>query len=497
MAVSGRSGQAASGRKGRIIHFTNGGDMNRSAISTALLGASLTALGLVWIFNGQGIVRVDHDRNIAIPEELVMPLQVRAAYNGERIFFQYRWPAQRPGIHMDVFRYEGGKWVKYGEDIPGPQEHIFLEDRVAMMVDDGGVPEFARYGGYIAIGNGLDGMTEAADGDEVVAHPYLGDVKKQEVVTKYLPQTREQPGNWASMIPEERLKAQREAGYFLDFWHWRAHRGNPLGFSDDQYIADIRGGDPGRSGWSTNWDGERKQPRFMFDPETTGRRANQWNDLTNGRAWQDDIYYLSADTMVEFDPDHAWQEGDTLPRRLIRSYEGSRADITTNGRGRWDDGHWEVTLSRLMDTGDPLNDKIFREGGAYSIAMAVHRHAAGLRWHYVSLPLTVGLGRDADLSAQRFDGDTPHWTQPWHTLKLFYPGQVNWPLLTSRRHAGKRMIERGVPVKHYHNEEQLARYGIEMEFDEQIRTQWRLTLFAGLFMFVGVGLGLARLHSTK
>ncbi|HRQ57731.1 MAG TPA: ethylbenzene dehydrogenase-related protein [Azoarcus taiwanensis] len=468
--------------------------MDRSVTSLGLLGAALGALSLVWINNGQGVVGDDHDRHIAIPNELVMPIQVRAAYDGERILFQYRWPAERPGIHMDVYRYEGGEWVKYGEDIPGAQEHPFLEDRVAMMVDDGSVPEFSRYGGYITIGDGLDGMTDAADEDEVEAHPWMGAARKQDVVTKYLPQTRKHPGEWGSVVAEERLNAQREAGYFLDFWHWRGHRGNVMGFADDQYIADIRGGDSGRSGWSTNWDADGKHPKFMYDPARTGRHANKWDDLVSGRVGQDDIYYLSPDTMVEFDPDHAWQEGDTLPRRLVRNYEGSRADILTAGRGRWENGFWEVTLERLMDTGNPLEDKIFREGGVYDIAMAVHRHATGLRWHYVSLPLTVGLGREATVIAERFAGAAPAWNQPWHTVKLFYPGQVNWPLLISQRHAGKPMIERGVPVKHYHNEEQLARYGIEIEFDEPIRSQWRLTLLAGLFMFVGVGFGLTRLQ---
>jgi hypothetical protein len=471
--------------------------MNKSIVSLGLLGATLGALGLVWITNGQGIVGDDHDRHIAIPDQLVMPLQIRAAYNGERIFFQYRWPAERPGIHMDVFRHENGVWSRYGEDIPGPQEHIFLEDRIAMMIDDGGVPEFARYGGYITIGDGLDGMTDAADEGAVEGHPYMGGVLKQDVVTKYLPQTRQRPEDWQSVVGADRLKAQREAGYFLDFWHWRGHRSNALGFSDDQYIADIRGGDSGRSGWSTNWDNELKQPRFMFDPQRTGRAAHSWDDLNSGAVGQDDTYYLTADTMTEFDPAYAWREGDTLPRRVVRPYEGSRADITTAGRGRWENGYWEVTLSRLMDTGDSLNDKIFRDGGAYNLAMAVHRHASGLRWHYVSLPLTVGLGRDAEMGAVRFEGDTPAWNQPWHVVKLFYPGQVNWPLLTSERHAGKPMIERGVPVKHYHNEEQLARYGIEIEFDDQIRAQWRLTLIAGLFMFTGVGFGLMRRLAQK
>lgn len=37
------------------------------------------------------------------------------------------------------------------------------------MIDDGGVPEFGRYGGYVTIGSGLDGFSNAADGDAVEA----------------------------------------------------------------------------------------------------------------------------------------------------------------------------------------------------------------------------------------------------------------------------------------------------------------------------------------
>lgn len=469
--------------------------MNRQTAALTLLGAMLAALGLAWIFNGQGVIRNDHGREIHIPDPLIIPLQVRAAYNGERIFFQYRWPAERPGIHNDVYRYEGGKWVTYGEDQPGPQKHVFLEDRVAMMVDDGHVPEFAHYGGYVAIGGGLDSFSNAARKDDVKGHPYLGKEKKQAVVTKYLPQTRERPADWASVAPQERLAALRKAGYFLDFWHWRAHRSNVLGYADDQNIAEIRGGDSGKNGWSTNWDKEKKQPKYMFDPARTGRAANTWDDLINERVGQDGIYYLSDDTKTDFDPNHPWKDGDVLPLRVLRSFEGSMADIrTVGGRGRWKAGYWEVTLSRLMDTGDPLNDKAFEEGHVYNLALAVHRHATGLRWHYVSLPLTVGLGLDADFKARRFEGDTPSWDQAWHAVKLFYPGQVNWPLLTSDRHPGKPMIERGIPVRHYHKEEQLARYGIEIEFLDEIKAQWRLTLLAGLFMFGGVGFGLLRLQ---
>ncbi|TAN56058.1 MAG: hypothetical protein EPN26_04360 [Rhodospirillales bacterium] len=470
--------------------------MNKTTISLGLLGAMFAALGAAWLFNGQGVIRNDPDRHIYIPDELTVPLQVRAAYNGERIFFQYRWPSQRPGIHMDAYKFEGGKWVKYGEDKPGPQDHVFLEDRVAMMVDDGGVPEFAHYGGYVTIGSGMDSFTKSASGKDVEAHPYLGNAnKKQGAVTKHLPQTREVSGDWSSVVSEGQLTALRKAGYFLDLWHWRAHRSNVMGFADDQNISELRGGDPGKSGWSSNWDKEKKQPKYMFDPARTNRAANNWNDLTSGKVGQDDIYYLNDDTKVEFDPNYPWKEGDVLPARVLRTFEASMADIKTVGKGRWKDGFWEVTLSRLMDTGDTMNDKEFHDRGVFDLAFAVHRNSSGLRWHYVSLPVTVGLGRSADFTALRFEGEMPVWSQPWHTVKLFYPGQVNWPLLTSNRHPGKPMIERGIPVKHYHKEEQLSRYGIEIEFLDEIKAQWFMTLFAGLFMFACVGFGLVRLQT--
>lgn len=470
--------------------------MNKKILSLGLLGAMVATMVVTWVFNGQGVIQNDPKRNIYIPEVRQMPLQVRAAYNHETMFFQYRWASPRPGIHMDAYKFEGGKWVAYGEDKPGSQDHVFLEDRVAMMVDDGSVPEFAHYGGYVAIGNGMDSFTNSATEKDINAHPYLGkNNKKQKAVTKYLPLTREQPDDWRSVVPQDRLDTLKKAGYFLDLWHWRGHRSNVLEFADDQNIGPIRDGDPGKNGWTTNWDKDKQQPKYMFDPKRTGRIANSWQDLSSGKIGQDDPYYLSDTTKTDFDPNQPWKEGDVLPLRVLRTFEGSMADIrTVGGRGRWKDGYWEVTLSRKMDTGDALNDKAFVDGKIYNLAFSVHRNATGRRWHYISLPVSIGLGREASFKAQRFTGETPSWTQPWFEAKLFYPGQVNWPLLTSKRHPGQAMIKDGIPVKHYHNERQLSQYGVEMEFFEEIKQQWRLTVLAGIFMFVGVGFGLLRLQ---
>ncbi len=222
-------------------------------------------------------------------------------------------------------------------------------------------------------------------------------------------------------------------------------------------------------------------------PPTTLVIFGASGDLARRKLGFDDLYYMREDQAKPFDPNHAWKEGDTIPRRVLRAGEGSRADISVVGKARWKDGYWDVTLMRAMDTGHPLDDKILRDQGRYTVAFAVHRDTNGSRWHYVSLPVSLGLARNADLTAVRFTGETPPWNQPWHEVKLFYPGQVSWPMLNSQRHAGADNIRKGVPVKFRHSEIQLANYGVEMEFNEAIRGQWGYTLFAGVLLIGGFG----------
>ncbi|MFA5901851.1 MAG: ethylbenzene dehydrogenase-related protein, partial [Hyphomicrobium sp.] len=385
----------------------------------------------------------------------------------------------------------------YGASVPGPQPQGIYEDRVTMLVDDGSVPEFARYGGYITIGDRMRFFTNEATAKEVRAHPYLGQKRGQTEVGKHLPATRKDINDWASVVPEDELAALRKGGYFLDLWHWRAHRGNPVGASDDQFVFDARSGDAGKGAFTDNWDAQKQQPKVMFDPQKTNQRALKWDDLIQRKLGFDDIYFITEDTAVPFDAAYAWKDGDTIPRRLLRKPDGSHADITVVGQARWKDGYWDVTLKRAMDTGKPMDDKIMVDKRVYDVAFAVHRNALGSRWHNVSLPVTLGLGRDADLVAARFDGNEPAWGQAWHNVTLFYPGQVTWGTLNSKKHAGAESIKKGVPVKYRHTEQQLAYYGIEAEFADAIRRQWLFTMLAGVLLIAGFGVSLNLLLKRK
>lgn len=448
-----------------------------------LSGASVLFLGGLlasWATHGTGVVVNDPERNISIPETLTVPLQVQAAYNDETMFFRYRWPAERPGIFHDVLVYQDGEWQRRGNAVPGSNPDGLHEDRVAMMLDDGSVPEFGRYGGYITIGAGLAGLTDEAP----------------EEVTKYLPATRNSLGEWDDMAPEEVQARLRAAGYFLDLWHWRGGRSNALGYADDQNIGAGRNGDDGRSTYSTNWNSDLSQPNVMFNPEVAGYAALNWDEIMAGQVDQDQAYALTPEVSAPFDPDLDWQNGDVIPRRTLRLPDGSRADITAPGMGHWADGYWDVTLSRALDTGAPEDDKILHDLGMYDVAFAIHRNATGGRWHYVSLPQSLGLGRDADISAVNFTGDQPEWSDEWTDITLFYPGQVTWPLLNSEAHAGAEHIAEGVPVAFRHTPYQLANYGIEVEFTDQIRRQWLLTILAGIVLIAGFGFALNRTVSA-
>lgn len=96
----------------------------------------------------------------------------------------------------------------------------------------------------------------------------------------------------------------------------------------------------------------------------------------------------------------------------------------------------------------------------------------GGRWHYISLPASLGLGRAGDIVAQRFEGAVPTWSGPWTPIELFYPGQVSWPHLNSTQHAGA-------------------------EFANGIYRQWLWTLAAGIALIAAFGIALNQLLSRK
>jgi hypothetical protein len=279
--------------------------------------------------------------------------------------------------------------------VPGPQPQGIYEDRVTMMVDDGSVPEFARYGGYITIGDGMRFFTDEAEADEVEAHPYLGQKRRPGRGRKYLPATRRTSATGVRRSGGGTGRAA-QAGYFLDLWHWRAHRSNPIACLRRPVIFDARSGDAGAALHRQLGRAKRSSRVHARSGEDQGR-ALKWDDVASASS-ASTMSTICEDTAVPFDAAPRGRKATPF-RAAPAQGDGLACRHHGRGRGAGKDGFWDVTLKRAMDTGHPLDDKILVDKGVYNVAFAVHRDALGSRWHNVSLPVTLGLGREADLVA--------------------------------------------------------------------------------------------------
>jgi hypothetical protein len=151
---------------------------------------------------------------------------------------------------------------------------------------------------------------------------------------------------------------------------------------------EYRNGDAGRSPFFST-----PKPQFMYDEKVTGFRAIPESQL-QARMGQGAL--IEKKNAVALDPNAKFNVGDLLPQYLQREPEGSAADV--QAFGRYVDGHWVVELRRKLNTGN-ADDKILRAGTAYPIGFGIFDDTVSNRRHYVTLPLTLGLGVKGDVTA--------------------------------------------------------------------------------------------------
>ena len=454
---------------------------------------------------GSAAAEEAEDPYATIPEQLTSELQVQVAYNDTDIVWRLSWEAENPGIYHDYLVYTDGEWKRQGDSGGGSDSLGLREDRVLIMLDPGTVSGFANQGCYVGCHDGMVSLDNEVGEDEIsTAGTYWPDDSE---VSKYILDSRNGAdwwdGKWSAVKTEDEVAALQEAGVFLDLWHWRAHRSHPLGYSDNQYVLEGRNSDGTRSSFKTNFVSDTGLPEFMYDPVKTGFVALKFDDLINGRLSQDDYYYLSTENAVEFDPDYNWQNGDAIPRRLLREPEGSQASIMS--AGKWENGRWTVELMRSLSVDTPTVSHPLVVGRTYNAAFAVHINATGARWHYISQTQRVGIGTPADISAVSFTGDAPNWqTIPTVLVPLFYPGQVTWDWLVSDAHPGAAEIRadsRSCASCHGDSQDavlKIAQASIYHETSGFSRsTNWFLTLTAVVVFFSGVNFSMIKLYQNK
>ncbi|NIS61062.1 MAG: hypothetical protein GTO13_10270 [Proteobacteria bacterium] len=316
-------------------------------------------------------------------------LKVQAAYDNENIYMRYQWDSKEPGKFHDFWRYDGEKWEEYGGHrvsaaVTKKGQPPNYEDRLALLIDDGNTEGFSKFGCFITCHDSMRHMPALPTKKEVKQHPYLGKKKNRNDIRKYIPQSRQEGGGWADVKPEDEVKALQAKGVFLDLWQWRAHRSNPVGYADDDWVLEYRWSDKGKLFKKMKLkDGH---PPVMFDKSKTGYYAFQWDDRNKVK-----YYYLTTENSVPYDPQkYKPKKGDIIPQRLIEAEpSGSRADVKADGE--WKDGKWTVILTRKLNTGDRATDKAFKRGKKYTVGLAVHDDHVTTRFHHVSLPQVMGF----------------------------------------------------------------------------------------------------------
>lgn len=420
------------------------------------------------------------------PKQLVKELNVKVAFNDERVFFRYWWEQPDPGgwLH-DMLYYDGeaGKWRRLSdwdpwvldEDYGYPERHEgYYEDRLSWFWHDGslqtpdGERPFEQFGGWMTVMEGVRTLPGEAPQEAIEEHPHFGEEGLgRSDMRKYIPHSRNGEWwehDWDDVKPAGELEQMMLDGEYLDFPFWRAHRSNPIGYGTNHHVLDYRHGPRGENEdgevrntfGSQSWDPD-DGPEYMFDPDVVEGGAidradvidEDGNPLDDMPDQQDFESYalIKGENMVEFDPDVAQWDGALIPRRPLQEPYGSGGSWAAEGT--WSDGEWVVEMSRELDTGY-IDDMPVESGEVYTFSPAIH-HGVSQRWHWVAYPLKLAMGEDADvpadweewddapgssyLRAHEIDGDEPDWDEvEAFTIPLMYPGMTDWTWLTSGEH---------------------------------------------------------------
>ncbi len=326
-------------------------------------------------------------------------LLVQAAHDTENIYLRFQWKTARPvaGIEHPLFRFDGKAWQpfgrsKLGQNTSREDQPPIYEDRLAIMIDDGSVPMFSAQGCWLTCHDGMADMKHEPKSREIAENPILGGKLHVSEVRKYLPESRQDDdATWSATKSEQELAELKASGHFLDLMQWHGQRTNAVGMADDGYLLEYLQADDGRSIYTRNWDEERNQPLFMFDSQKVGFKSRSVADIYHSTK----IVALVAEAnAVPFNADADWKEGDLIPQYLESrvNASGSAADNQTVD-AQWKDSTWTVVWTRKLNTGH-ADDKVMIPGAGIIAAFAVHDDNVSSRGHFVSFPVSIGIGDD-------------------------------------------------------------------------------------------------------
>ena len=255
-------------------------------IGANVVGAQAPALSASLVSGAPSLDGVANDAAWASAQALTVPVAggsignvdvtLKAVYTVSDVYLLLQWPDATLSIDKSMWTYDGSAWAQTGN-----------EDRFGILWNiDESIANF-----------GTSGCTVTCHGDGMYTN------------------------------------ADSELG---DMWHWKAARGNPVGYVDDKYLNNSAGeadggrhGDGGASTYSDNADeDENKAPDFVWATNSPSTPVGVAADLAKRFLLKTEEAAFSASNPLT---GVAWASGDTVPGYRLREPDGSRADVTTRG----------------------------------------------------------------------------------------------------------------------------------------------------------------------
>ena len=332
-------------------------------------------------------------------------LSVQAAYDDKNAYLRFQWKTNNkvlPGNDYPGYRFDGKEWKR-----TAPRASIPMRSRARRRPSTRTGCRSCSTTARCPVSPPRDAGSPATKAsatcpscsrsDEVAANPLFKEIKRADV-RKYIPASRTNPSDWKtgkSLAEIGQLKAE---GQFLDLIQWRAHRTAPIAAVDDGYVLEWRNFDAGTNHFISNMDGQKKQPKFMFDAARYGAKAMTADNFLGKK----ESILVKGVNAVPFDPNAGWKAGDILPQYYLSAEDAKGSAADNKGISSWENGLQTVVIIRPLGLAN-ADDKALKPGGVYNVGFAVHDDNVTTRGHYVSYVKTLGLGAKADIQAVKLN----------------------------------------------------------------------------------------------
>ncbi len=169
-------------------------------------------------------------------------------------------------------------------------------------------------------------------------------------------------------------------GDLADTWHWTSTRSAPERTLKDAHLIFTQGSDSGRKGdpgKSPSLDNDLKKlklggngstgPAYISQSEFEKGAYNKLGHTT---------VRLSEDDLLRIEPGMQFAPGSSVPYTIHRPTAGNLGDVDVASHFDPKTKRWTLELKRLLDTGNPQQDRIFTQGQA-AIAPTTPRQVTG------------------------------------------------------------------------------------------------------------------------